>query len=897
MIRSIAGLVLCASAISCIKEPCRPGTVYVTIAFVDRWEEVDGVALKYQLDDGPSYDVQPAVTRPVGADRGSLELRVKDYAKHTELILQFAPTKQGVVVGDWRSKIGALTSYDCAVADLTVQIIRSDAGAGPDVGVGDATADLAADAGDAGWGEAMPDASSDPASDDEPDGGTDTLPDAQPDETPDVIQMVSPDLERDRPPRIDVGIDGGRYRVDTSTIDQSGRDLADAFLTADTTSLDFGSIPVGSVSAVQSFVITNLGQQPSGALALRSYSADFEVLTGLASDCVSGMTTLSPGSSCTVRIAFHPSVVGDRSSSLRYSSEGTVSLIGSGFLSAVLNVIAATYTFPDTPVGTGATLAFTVVSSSDSPTETGALTISMEGVTDFAIVANSCTASLPPGASCMVVVRFTPIAEGPRLAQLNVVSPAGTTSTMLDGFGVSQIEIVPNPAPVSPDTGFDFGQWPLGTAGQIKTYDVWARGAAQTVLTVTLTDPNLPPNFQKVADTCSTDPVKTPNPSAPVCQISVQFFPQSGTGAMWATLSVAGSAGGSDVRTLTGTSICAPACAEKCGGSDGCGSTCPDICVLPQVCGGGGTAYVCGEPPACTTATGTATWTPIPTSSPWPEPGQDYEIVHDTSRDRFVVFGSGKTWEWSPSDNQWFDRTPSTSPTQRWQPAMAYDSVRGKVVLFGGYRDDFLNDTWEWDGATGTWLQRNPSPLPPQTEGAGMAYDPVRDRIVMVPGGNVFSPTTWEWDGSNWTERSSSTGPPPYGTHTLVWDSTRQCILLIGSDEAMVWEWHPTEASWARLSFGCAPSQRGSAAVAYIQEQDRIVHFGGGYNPGTMTFYQDLWRWARDGLGWQEYVQNATWPSKRFDANFVHDVLRNRLLLFAGANESGLLNDLWELRF
>lgn len=45
---------------------------------------------------------------------------------------------------------------------------------------------------------------------------------------------------------------------------------------------------------------------------------------------------------------------------------------------------------------------------------------------------------------------------------------------------------------------------------------------------------------------------------------------------------------------------CSPSCGGMCGGvSDGCGGYCPDNCVPPQSCGGGGTQYVCGCTLSC----------------------------------------------------------------------------------------------------------------------------------------------------------------------------------------------------------------------------------------------------------------------------------------------------------
>lgn len=37
-------------------------------------------------------------------------------------------------------------------------------------------------------------------------------------------------------------------------------------------------------------------------------------------------------------------------------------------------------------------------------------------------------------------------------------------------------------------------------------------------------------------------------------------------------------------------------------------------------------------------------------------------------------------------------------PSERYGHAMAYDSVRGVSVLFGGFNGGYLGETWEWNG-------------------------------------------------------------------------------------------------------------------------------------------------------------------------------------------------------
>src|SRR5262245_60344618 len=76
----------------------------------------------------------------------------------------------------------------------------------------------------------------------------------------------------------------------------------------------------------------------------------------------------------------------------------------------------------------------------------------------------------------------------------------------------------------------------------------------------------------------------------------------------------------------------------------------------------------------------------------------------------------------------WSDVEP-VPPSARYQHALAYDSRRGRVVMFGGAGTGTLVETWEWDGAT--WRHRDPHTTPPGRYQQGMAYDPERGVVVM----------------------------------------------------------------------------------------------------------------------------------------------------------------------
>jgi hypothetical protein len=69
-------------------------------------------------------------------------------------------------------------------------------------------------------------------------------------------------------------------------------------------------------------------------------------------------------------------------------------------------------------------------------------------------------------------------------------------------------------------------------------------------------------------------------------------------------------------------------------------------------------------------------------------------------------------------------------PSKRAGHAMAYDSARARVVLFGGAD---LRDTWEWDGQI--WIQVSNIGPSPRVNHA-MAYDAARQRMVLFGGGS-----------------------------------------------------------------------------------------------------------------------------------------------------------------
>jgi hypothetical protein len=163
-------------------------------------------------------------------------------------------------------------------------------------------------------------------------------------------------------------------------------------------------------------------------------------------------------------------------------------------------------------------------------------------------------------------------------------------------------------------------------------------------------------------------------------------------------------------------------------------------------------------------------------------------MAFDSNRQRVVLFGGefserlNDTWEWD--GNEWVQQA-DTGPSARVNPAMAYDSIRGRMVLFGGAsQGDGLGDTWEWDGAA--WTEEadfGPDPC----AGATMVFKGTATALfggiaslvhAADPVPEVFS-RSWEWNGKHWTARQDM-GPGPRVFHSEAFDVVRSRAVLFG---------------------------------------------------------------------------------------------------------------------
>ena len=132
-------------------------------------------------------------------------------------------------------------------------------------------------------------------------------------------------------------------------------------------------------------------------------------------------------------------------------------------------------------------------------------------------------------------------------------------------------------------------------------------------------------------------------------------------------------------------------------------------------------------------------------------------MAYDEARRRVVLFGGndgsgalGETWTWDGI--AWSQKNPARSPTARGGARMVYDSQRQTILMFGGLGGPpwvHSNETWEWN--SDNWARVETGSSPPARRIHAMAYDSDRG-VVVVFGGNSesgeFLGDTWELSGT-----------------------------------------------------------------------------------------------------------------------------------------------------
>ncbi len=141
-------------------------------------------------------------------------------------------------------------------------------------------------------------------------------------------------------------------------------------------------------------------------------------------------------------------------------------------------------------------------------------------------------------------------------------------------------------------------------------------------------------------------------------------------------------------------------------------------------------------------------------------------VVHGGLSDPFFPIDSDQTWEFDGTAWTATATFPATNPGPLERAAMCYHPGLDRTILFGGIdvQGSWNNKTWAYDSVTHTWAELTiAGPKPSARTGPKLAYDSIRGVLVLNGGadpsdplGNAYVNDTWEFDGASWTKVSTN---------------------------------------------------------------------------------------------------------------------------------------------
>lgn len=181
-----------------------------------------------------------------------------------------------------------------------------------------------------------------------------------------------------------------------------------------------------------------------------------------------------------------------------------------------------------------------------------------------------------------------------------------------------------------------------------------------------------------------------------------------------------------------------------------------------------------------------ARWTRRPDDSEGPPARRDAALAWDSARDVLVLFGGrgvddrplADTWEFA--DGVWRAVATAGGPPARSRHAMAFDARLGAVVMHGGFRSGPQADTWAY--AAGAWHELTEVEGPSITDHALVA-DPVRGMLLCVGGTHAagYLEGVWSLDLRARTDVSALQLDVVGASGVEVRGAARQTWIAVGS--------------------------------------------------------------------------------------------------------------------
>lgn len=183
-----------------------------------------------------------------------------------------------------------------------------------------------------------------------------------------------------------------------------------------------------------------------------------------------------------------------------------------------------------------------------------------------------------------------------------------------------------------------------------------------------------------------------------------------------------------------------------------------------------------------------------------------------------------------PAAPAWREVT-AAGPAARWGHAAVYDAARDRMLVYAGASEHGdLGDLWAFDLASETWTQLAAvAPEPPPRINPGVVLDSLRDRLVIFGGRTGLTGTlddVWAFELATATWHSLAAGPPARQRPHAASDGAR--AWFYGGEGTLarvfgdLWELDFASDTWREL-----PGDRGRTCGAFAYADGALVVIGG----------------------------------------------------------------------
>jgi hypothetical protein len=261
--------------------------------------------------------------------------------------------------------------------------------------------------------------------------------------------------------------------LQTQAVALNGTGLQPPVLSVNPALLNFAVQQVGAASSPETLTVRNTGGAAAANIGTQITGASASSFSIASATCGQ---TLDAGNTCSVQVAFSPTVAGANTATLAISSSTMgvaavqVSLSGTGQAPSGMGVSPAQIAFTQPTIGqSSAPQAVTIT----NPSNVVANGLILATAGPFSLIQNACATSLGAGASCTTGIVFTPVANGIATGSLTVSSSAFSSpaTVVLSGTGGAAGTVQVQPALLN------FGTTGVGTVSSAQPVTVTNTGA------------------------------------------------------------------------------------------------------------------------------------------------------------------------------------------------------------------------------------------------------------------------------------------------------------------------------------------------------------------------------------------------------------------------------------